>query len=91
MTTYTRFKITECGHCGRTTLDGMTGGLNFRLDTQIVPEPDAAILTRYGIPVLRVYVQHNGIWADFFEPGIHDPDRPRHYLLLAHGRKPARC
>lgn len=88
MTTYAPFKVCECRHCGDPLLEGLVGGIRFRLDPAGVPARDAMTLLRYRVPVVRLERLSTGLWGDFYDPTV---DIDPWFLLIDHGRKRERC
>lgn len=81
----TPLTLAECRRCGDVILAGRADGMLWRLERRTVPRRHAAVLRRYGVPVLIIDRRiAGGLWGQVWHPPGHDLTTPRRYLAVPH-------
>jgi hypothetical protein len=81
---YRAFTVTECPRCPDLILVGVVAGIRYRIDRRTVPVADAAVLRRYGTPVLVLDRGVDRMDADWWIPEQHDLSKSGRHLVVPH-------
>ncbi|MFC6017778.1 hypothetical protein ACFP2T_16375 [Plantactinospora solaniradicis] len=81
---YRAFTVTECPRCPDLILVGVVGGVRYRIDRRTIPTDDAAVLRRYGVPILVLDRGVDRLDADWWVPEQHDLSKSGRHLVVPH-------